>query len=169
MPLTPLGKLERALKNTFYPTPLLISAVAAGISQARNNTPGFGQGWKGYERRFGDQVGTKGTQQLVGTFLLASVLRQDPQYYSSHDRGFGLRLAHAVSRVFVARTDLGGSQFNYSGLGGRIAGVAVSNVWRAPEDRSFGKSAERFGYGLALDAVLNVFREFFNCRNAPRN
>jgi len=168
-PLSPGGKFGLAMKKIFYPLPLLWSAAGAGISQARNSDPGFGQGAKGYGRRFGDRVGTRGIKEISGTFLIASAFKMDPQYHPSTRRGFGPRLGSVLSQVFVSRTDSGRRTFNFPSVFGAAIGVGVSNVWRADRDRKASDSALRFGLTFAFDAASNFFSEFFLCRKHPRN
>ena len=168
-PLSPGGKFIVAMKHTFYPLPLLYAAAGAGISQARDSDPSFGQGGKGYARRFGDRIGTRGIKEFAGTFLLASALKMDPQYHPSPRSGFGRRLGHALSQVFVSYTDSGKRQFNFPTVVGSAIGVGVSNVWREERDRKASNSAIRFGMSFGLDAVSNIFHEFFLCRKHPRN
>ena len=167
--LSPGGKFVLAMKKTFYPLPLLWSAAGAGISQARNSDPGFGQGAKGYGRRFGDRVGTRGIKEISGTFLIASAFRMDPQYHPSSRRGFGSRLGSVLSQVFVSRTDSGRRTFNFPSVMGAAIGVGVSNTWLAKGDRKASDSAIRFGLSFAFDAASNFFSEFFLCRDHPRN
>jgi hypothetical protein len=52
---------------------------------------------------------------------------------------------------------------------GSAIGVGVSNVWREERDRKASNSAIRFGMSFGLDAVSNIFHEFFLCRKHPRN
>ena len=167
-PLSPGGKFIVAAKNTFYPIPLLYAAAGAGISQARDSDPGFGQGAKGFGRRFGDRMGTRGIKEFTGTFLLASALKMDPQYHPSPRSGFGRRLGYALAQVFVSFTDSGNRQFNFPIVVGAAIGVGISNVWRAERDRKASNSATRFVLSFGLDAASNLFHEFFICRKHPR-
>ena len=167
--LSPGGKLVLAMKRTFYPLPLLYSAAGAGISQARDSDPGFGQGAKGYGRRFGDRIGTRGIKELTGTFMLASALKMDPQYHPSSSRGFAHRLGSVLSQVLVTRTDSGKRQFNFPSVVGAAIGVGVSNAWRTESDRKASYSAIRFVLSFAFDAASNFFTEFIACRKHPRS
>lgn len=168
-PLSPGGKFVLAMKKTFYPLPLLWSAAGAGISQARNSDPGFGQGAKGYGRRLGDRIGTRGIKEITGTFLIASAFKMDPQYHPSTRRGFGYRLGNALAQVFVSRTDSGDRRFNFPSVLGAAIGVGVSNAWRVERDQKASDSAIRFGLSFAFEAASNFFTEFVLCRKHPRS
>ena len=167
--LSPGGKFVLATKRIFYPLPLLYSAAGAGISQARDSDPGFGQGARGFGRRFGDRIGTRGIKELTGTFLLASAFKMDPQYHPSSRKGFGNRLGSVLTQVFVSQTDSGRRQFNFPSVVGAAVGVGVSNAWRAERDRKASDSAIRFALSFALDAASNFFNEFIVCRKHPRS
>ena len=170
-PLTPKNKFVLSLKNTFYPTPLVTAAAAAGISQGRDSSLDneYGQGFDGFKRRWASEVGNRATGEFFGTFVAASLLHQDPHYHPSPRRGFGHRLGHAVSRVFVAPSDSGATQFNTSNLIGNAAAAGMSNAWHHRGDRGGAETAQRFGYAFVFDAVHNLFSEFFLHRKAHRD
>ena len=62
-------------------------------------------------------------------------------------------------RIFLTRTDLGGTRFNFSEVVGNSIAVGISNACysiRGPECDNFGKLPVH----LASDAVSNVMEEF---------
>jgi len=67
-PLTAKEKLILATKDTFDPPILFVSGGLAGISQAKNQDPSFGQGTGGYMKRFGAGL----TDQVVGNYMVES-------------------------------------------------------------------------------------------------
>jgi hypothetical protein len=107
-------------------------------------------------------------KQVTGTFIAASILKQDPQYDASRNDGFGPRLGHAIKRVFVTRTDSGSEQFNTWNLIGNAAGAGVSQAWLRRTDRGAGQFLSRMATGYAFDVLVNLWREFVVCRNADR-
>ena len=167
-PIGPGGKLKVAAYNMFSPLSFLTVAAGAAIAQAADSTPSYGQGWAGYGRRVADRFGSRIVKQFTGTFIAASILKQDPQYDSSRNNGFGPRLGHAIKRVFVTRTDAGGEQFNAWNLIGNAAGAGISQAWIRRPDRGAGQFFGRFAGGLAFDILVNLWREFVVCRNADR-
>ncbi len=169
-PLTPAGKLGFALKEALFPG-LLGGAIAAGLSMATDSDleRGYGMGGKGFVRRWGASSAEDATDLFMGSFVMASLLHQDPRYHPSPRRGFGRRLGWAISRVFVTQSDHGTHQFNASGLFGSAAGAAAANGWHRDRDRGGPETAQRFGFDLASAAGANIFREFFAYRKAPRN
>lgn len=171
-PLTPGGKFKLALRRTFYPGPLAVSAAGAGWSMLvdSNLDDGYGQGFDGFARRWGARVAFKGTKEVVGNFAIASALHQDPRYFPSPRKRVWRRAGYAVSRVFVTQVDGGGAEeFNYSNVGGLAAAAALSNTWYRDQDSGVAETFHRFGLGLALDAAVKLYREFITYRHAPRN
>src|SRR5215472_4837118 len=79
--LTPRGKLAIAWQDTTDRAILLQSAFIAGIGQATNANPSFGQGAEGYAKRFGTTYADFGIQNLMTEGLFPSLLHQDPRYF----------------------------------------------------------------------------------------
>jgi len=64
MPITTKQKFTIARKDTFdYPS-YLLAAAFSGLSQLDNSNPSFGQGLKGYARRYASAV----ADQDIGQF-----------------------------------------------------------------------------------------------------
>lgn len=169
-PLTTKEKLELALRKTYGPGSLAIAALGAGFSQAVDSSleDGYGQGVDGFARRWGARIAFKGARELVGTFAVASLLGQDPRYYPSRRKGRWRRVAYALSRVFVARSDEGEVQVNISNLAGIGGAASLANTWHRRQDRGGRETAARFGITLALDAGVRLLKEFVTHRNAHR-
>jgi hypothetical protein len=56
--LSPKQKFHLMYKSSVDPLVFLADAFVAGLSQARNTNPGFGQGAEGYFKRFGRLIST---------------------------------------------------------------------------------------------------------------
>ena len=65
-----------------------------------------------------------------------------------------------ASRVFVTRTDSGGTEFNYSEIVGNSLAVGTSNAYY-PGSRNLGGNFQKFSLQLATDALSNVLKEFW--------
>jgi hypothetical protein len=159
-PLSVDQKLHIAVKDSFdYPLTIL-SAGFAGLYQLEDNHPQFGQGTKGYFRRFG----TTYTDQITGNMLtegiLPSLLREDPRYFRMATGSVKKRTFYALSRIFVTRTDAGRSSFNFPEVvgNGMSAGIGLSYY---SDDRSPGGYMENLSVMLATDASSQVLKEFW--------
>jgi len=161
-PLTPQQKFELFGRRTVDPYFVVGAAAGAGISQAADTNPGYGQGGEGYAKRFGAAVADEASSNFFGTFLYPTIFHQDPRYFPK-GKGYtgGERVGYAVSRVFVTRTDSGGSTFNISRVLGSLTSATLSNVYYSVHEQTGAKTAERFGINLAAQAGFNVLREFW--------
>ena len=160
-PLSPKKKLELAVDETIAPSRFLGSAFTATIGQARNALPGYGQEWNGYAKRFGSSVGSNASSHLFGTFLLPSLLHQDPRYFVKLFGSPGGRIRYAVERVVVTRTDDGRETFNWSGVLSGLMAEGLANSYLPDGERTAGKTFIRFGYRIGFDALDNVVKEFW--------
>jgi hypothetical protein len=160
IPLTAKQKMTIALKDSFdYPL-VFIGAAYAGFYQAQNSHPQFGQGVRGYFKRFG----TSYTDQLDGNMLSEGVMpvlfREDPRYFRMDKGTFKRRLWYSLSRIVVTRTDSGHSSFNFPEFlgNGIAAGVGLSYY---SDDRDVGDYMQNWGTQLATDAGSQVLKEFW--------
>jgi len=97
-------------------------------------------------------------------FAYASIFKQDPRYHKSEKTGAGTRIAYAVSRLFVTRSDQGARQFNISYIAGGLTTAGLSNVWERDERRTAADTMKRWGIHCGFTAVANIFREFVGKR-----
>jgi hypothetical protein len=161
-PLNPGQKFLLAADESIAPSGLIVAAASAGISQARNSWPGYGQGWDAYGKRYGAKMALNASSDMFGTFLLSSVLRQDPRYFVlARGATFSHRVAHALKRMVVTPTDAGGQAFNVSGLLGPLGAEGLANTYLPDAERTTGKTFERYGIQLAVIAGSNVAKEFW--------
>jgi hypothetical protein len=161
-PVTPKQKLLIGLKDSFDWPVYLTGGAFAGLYQLENQNPSFGQGMKGYGRRFGTALG----DQIIGNMMTESffpaLLREDPRYFRiGKSRGSVLhRTGYALSRIFITRLDNGGRTFNFSEWVGNASAVAISNAYY-PDTRTAGDNIQRLGIACATDAFSQVAKEFW--------
>jgi hypothetical protein len=154
-------KLELAVDESIAPSRLLGSAFTAGIGQARNSLPGYGQEWNGYGKRLGASVASSTSSHLFGTFLLASALREDPRYFVKLHGSTGSRVIYALERVVVTRTDAGGEAVNWSGILGSLMAEGLANSYLPDAERTTGKTFSRFGIRIGFSMTSNVVKEYW--------
>lgn len=159
-PISAKKKFTIAAKDSFdYPV-YFLSGAFAGLSQIENQNPSFGQGAKGYARRYVGAYADQAIGNIMTEGLIPSVLHEDPRYYR---RGTGTkrgRTVYALTRVFVLHTDSGRIRFNTSEWLGNSIAVAISNTYY-PETRTAGEILEKLGIQVGTDAVANVLKEFW--------
>ena len=154
-------KFQLFLFNTANPYPVVVAAAQAGIGQAYDSNPGYGQGAEGYGKRFGAAYADNASIQFFGTFFYPVLLHQDPRYFRKAKGTGGSRLEYALSRVFVTRNDSGRNAPNVSFLLASASSAAISNTYYPAGSRSFNDAAYRFGIGFATQAGFNVVKEFW--------
>ena len=135
-------------------------AFGAGINQARNEPPEWGQGASGFGTRFASGYG----RVLIGRtirFGIATLDHEDTRFSRSNESGFWRRTRYATVRFFVPRTDAGTPIPAFSRLAGTYGAAFISNEWY-PASRANTRHALLRGT-TALSASLgwNVFREFW--------
>ncbi|MGH9579830.1 MAG: hypothetical protein ACRD2R_02450, partial [Terriglobales bacterium] len=67
---------------------------------------------------------------------------------------------YALSRVAVTRNDSGAPGFNYSLVLGSLASAGLSNAYYPESDRSAPRTLRSAGLKLAVNAGVNVLKEF---------
>ncbi|HEX9119039.1 MAG TPA: hypothetical protein VF840_00715 [Terriglobales bacterium] len=160
-PLTAREKLMVWVQRSYSPANLLAAGVNAAVWQATDDDPrGYGQGWEAYGARYGASLATTESTRFFQSFLLPSILKEDPRYFRKGQGGFGNRFAYSISRVLVTRTDAGRQSFNFSAVGGAFAGAALSNTYLPDVDRDAGRTAVSAGLSLANTAGWHLLSEF---------
>jgi hypothetical protein len=154
-------KFAMAAKGSFDPYEFTIVGIVAGIRQADNSSPAFGQGMKGYAKRYGaafaDQV--DGNVMVGGVY--PTILKIDPRYFRLGRGSFVHRFGYAIDRIFIARKDSGGNMFNIPEFAGNATAIAISNVYYPAADRSWSSSLSDWGTQMGLDAFGNELKEFW--------
>jgi hypothetical protein len=159
-PLTASGKWRLFVKSETDPFTFGWVAFEAGIAQANNDLPGYGQGAAGYGKRFGAGLADQTAGDFFGTFLFPSVLHQDPRYYRLGSGPFKRRLGHALIRPVLTHKDSGGPAFNWSGTLGSIATSGLSNAYYPEGSRGVGATFSRVAMALPFRMIDELVNEF---------
>ncbi len=154
-------KFELFADESVSPSRFLSSAAGAGIGQARNSLPGYGQGMGGYGKRFGSSMATGAANNFFGTFLVSSLLHRDPRYFVTLHGGAGHRIGYALSRIVVARTDDGKDAANWAGILGPLLAESLANSYLPAKEQTAGGTFQRFGWRIGLNAASNSLREYW--------
>lgn len=166
-PLTPRLKFELAMKVATNPVTIAGVAFMAGINQAAD-TPNYQLGARGYGQRLGAEAADDFSDILIGGAILPSLLHQDPRYFYKGTGSRRSRIVHAVSAPFITRGDDGGSQVNYSSIGGDLASSALSMTYYPDSNRGPGRMFGNFAIVTAGRAVSALAQEFIFPRFTSR-
>jgi hypothetical protein len=161
-PMTPKLKFKLALRAEIDPIEFGVNAGVAGAEQYHNTFPGYGGGWQGYGKRFGATYADSAIGAMLGRALFPIWFHQDPRYFYRGTGSTGSRVWYALAQTVVTRGDNGKTEPNYSHLLGNFATAGISNVYRAPSDRTFDLTMRNALIVTASNAVGNVLREFIS-------
>jgi hypothetical protein len=136
LPLSPSQKFRLFLRSSTDPWPFLLAGVVSGIGQANNSPPEWGQGLKGYAKRFGGNYTDAFIGNFFGNALLPVLLREDPRYFQKGTGSSAKRLLWAASSTFWCRRDNGKWGPNYANVGGNLIGSAIARAYYPESERN---------------------------------
>jgi hypothetical protein len=159
-PLTPKEKARLAVRNLLDPfngiTILGNSAIYVG---ANAHSP-YGPGMAGFGRNVGVSFTQDMTGEFFGTFLIPSIVHQDPHYHRMPDSPMKSRIAHAIYQIAWTQGDNGKGMLNYANLIGFAIDDEISNLYVPGEHTNLPSSASRYAIGLATAPIDNFITEF---------
>jgi hypothetical protein len=159
-PLSPGQKFRLALRASVDPFNFVDAAVAAGVEQAQDTYPTYGQGAPGFGKRYGAAYADAFVGTMIGGAILPVVFHQDPRYFYKGTGSATSRAFYALSTVFRARGDDGRWEPNYSNLLGDLAAGAVSNLYYPAADRGVQHTFDDAAIAIAGNAAGALFQEF---------
>jgi len=160
-PLSVGGKFKLFVDQSISPGYLLASALSAAKNQATNSPSSVGQGWDAYGTRYGYSIARSSSQAFFGTFVFASLFRQDPRFFPQNNPSFFRALKYSAVRMVVTRTNSGHDTFNSSGLLGPLAAEVLSNSYYPANQQTGALTLERYGSDLAWKFCGNMFKEYW--------
>lgn len=135
-PLTAREKFKVTARGVFDPFEFILTGFVAGLNQAADSNPSYGQGMQGYGKRYGTAYGDNLIENFMSAAVLPSLLHQDPRFYQLGHGGFVRRTAHALSRVFVTRSDAGHTQGQLFRTGRRFRSRRNFYLYLSPAQRA---------------------------------
>jgi hypothetical protein len=160
-PLPIQGKFRLFYRTAFDPMEFVITGLEAGIGQAEDSFPAYGQGASGYGKRFGAAYADQLSSNFFAIFLYPSLLKDDPRYFRLGEGSFKRRFGHALAQEFIAHKDAGGRTFNWSNTLGALSSGALSNAYYPPAERGFGLTMSRAGVALLYGSLGGIGSEFW--------
>jgi hypothetical protein len=161
-PMTAGQKFEIFWRQLYNPCRYAGAAFAAGIDQAQDNFPEYGQGMEGYGKRFGVNLADTNLDTFFGRFLLPTLLHDDPRYFRIGPSGtFKRRLLHAILSPEWTRRDNGSHRFNYSKVAGTFMATAVGTAYYPESESDAGSFFARSFSRLGSASGNAAFQEFW--------
>jgi hypothetical protein len=160
-PLSSWQKFKLAANNSVALSTIGAALLGSAYDQATNRPSGYHQGWEGYGKRFGADMARAASENLFGSFMLASALHQDPRFFVKKNLSFGQSVKYAALRVVFTQTDAGQKQINYSGLIGPAMGEGLANAYYPEENRTAGSTLTRYASDLGWRFGGNLLRQYW--------
>ena len=160
-PLSTGDKFHLFAKSAFDPVEFGLVGFQAGLSQAENEFPEYGQGAEGYGKRYGAALADEVSAGFFSNFFYPAVLREDPRYFRLGQGTVKHRIGYALTQEFICHTDKGGRSFNFSNVLGAVSAGGLSNVYYPQSDRGFGLTLSRAGIALLYGSLGGMSDEFW--------
>lgn len=176
LPLNAKQKFDLAITSAVTPYQFVMTGIVAGIGQAQNSFPEYGQGMEGYAKRYGASYADYFNGQMLGNAVLPVLLHQDPRYFRKGTGSFSSRLLWSVASTVRCKGDNGNWQPNISNIAGNIMAGGISNLYYPASDRGVGLTFERgmvvtaegvFG-AVLLEFTPDIQRYMFHKRHRPQ-
>ena len=159
-PLTPREKGWLAIRGVLDPFNAVTILGDAAISVGSDAHSQYGPGMTG----FGKYVGVSYTEDITGeffnTFLIPSIVHQDPHYHRMPHASYVRRSLHAITQIVWTQGDNGKGMLNYANLVGFAIDDEIANLYVPGRRTNLEASAQRYGIGLATAPIDNFVTEF---------
>lgn len=149
-PLSAGQKFHLMYKSSVDPFVFVADGFVAGLGQARNTNPGFGQGAEGYFKRFGASYLDTADGNLWGNAILPVLFKEDPRYFRLGSGSFTHRFLYSASTTVWCKRDNGTWGPNYANVLGNFISGGISNAYYPASDR---------GVEQTLDGAITVTAE----------
>lgn len=161
LPLSPAQKFQLFFKSVTDPWPFVLTGFVAGVDQAQDSFPEYGQGMAGYSRRYGASYADYFSGNFFGNAVLPSLLHEDPRYYQKGTGSIASRALWAAGSTGWCKRDDGRWGPNYANVMGNLIGAAISNVYYPAADSTVAGTFERGVTVTAEGAVGAELIEFW--------
>jgi len=159
-PLTPAEKARLAARNVVDPFNLITILGDAGITIGSDAKTPYGPGMPGFARYVGVSFTQDITGEFICTFLIPSVMHQDPHYHRMPNASIPRRVAHAITQIGWTQGDNGKGMLNYADLVGAAASDEINNLYVPGRHTNLPATAARYSIGLATAPIDNFVTEF---------
>jgi hypothetical protein len=160
IPMSPAEKGMLAIHDVLDPFTAVTILGASAITIGSDPDTAYGPGIGGFAELTGVSYLQTATGEFFATFLIPSIVHEDPHYHRMPGAPFPKRLLHSVSRTVIAQHDLGGSMPNWGILLMYPIAAEISNLYVPGIETDGLSTTKRILTGYALDPVNNLIIEF---------
>ena len=158
--LTPKQKAWLATRNVIDPFNGITILGNSAIYVGANAHSAYGPGMSGFGKNVGISYSQDVTGEFFGTFLIPSLVHQDPHYHRMPGAPMKRRIAHAFYQVLWTQGDDGRGMMNYANLVGFAIDDEIGNLYVPGQQTDLPASAKRYAIGFGLAPVDNFITEF---------
>ena len=158
--MTPKEKAWLAVRDVADPFNALTIMASSAVAVGANSHSAYGPGMTGWGKYVGVSYSQDMTGEFFGTFLIPSIVHQDPHYHRMPQASMKRRIAHVLYQVVWTQSDDGQGMVNYADLVGFGIDDEIANLYVPGRDTNARATAERYGTALALAPTENAITEF---------
>ena len=159
-PMTPKEKYWLAARNVVDPFNAVTILGSSAIAVGANAHSAYGPGMTGFARYVGVSYSQDITLEFFSTFLIPSIVHQDPHYHRMPHASIPRRIRHAIVQVEWTLGDNGKGMVNYGDLVGFAIEDEFGNFYVPGQKTNLPASAERYGISLGTAPIENFVIEF---------
>ncbi|MGH9516988.1 MAG: hypothetical protein ACRD3P_15065 [Terriglobales bacterium] len=160
-PLSAKAKFRLFYKSAFDPVELSLVGLQAGISQANDEFPEYGQGAAGFGKRFGSTFADEVSSSFFTNYFYPALLKEDPRYFRLGKGSIKRRLGYALLQEVECHTDKGGRSFAWANIFGAFSAGGLSNVYYPRTERGFGLTMSRSAIAIGYGSLGGIVDEFY--------
>jgi hypothetical protein len=160
-PLTSGQKFHLFAKSAFDPVELAVVGMQAGLSQAEDEFPEYGQGVAGYGKRYGATLADEVSSSFWVNYLYPVLLKEDPRYFRLGQGTIKHRIKYALLQEVICHTDSGGRSFSWENVLGAFTTGGLSNAYYPPAERGFGLTMSRSAISVGYGSLGGLVDEFY--------
>ena len=160
-PLSPRAKFRLFYKSAFDPVELSVVGLQAGISQANDEFPEYGQGAAGFGKRYGATLADEVSSSFFSNYFYSVLLKEDPRYFRLGKGPIKRRIGYALYQEISCRTDKGGRSFAWNNVLGAFSSGGFSNLYYPGAERGFGLTMSRSAIAVGYGSLGGLVDEFY--------
>jgi len=160
-PLSSEQKFGLAARASISGMSFASNFISAGWSHLNDSRPHYGSDRAGFGERLGAAKLKQTGENFFSYGIFASAFHQDPHYYiMGPSHSVKERAVYSATRVFITRTDDGGTGVNWSKLVGLACSNALVNAYYPDRDRGIKPSVTAYANNLLTTAAVLELDEF---------
>jgi hypothetical protein len=148
--MTPKQKAWLAFRNVADPFNTITILGSSVVAVAANSHSAYGPGMTGWGKYVGVSYSQDMTGEFFGTFLIPSIVHQDPHYHRMPGASMKRRIAHVIYQVGWTQGDDGKGMINYADLVGFGIDDEIANLYVPGRQTRATATAQRYATAWPL-------------------